>query len=499
MKKRFAPVISFVMASLIISISGSMMYSQERVLSLDEAIRLAKEYSPRAKIAINDYLGRKNAHISFKAGYKPRVILRGSIPGLVRAINPITQPDGTQLFISQSQLYSTVDLGISQKIPLTGAELFLSTGLARTNVLEGDASSLWRTTPISFSIYQPLFQHNNMSWDNRIEDLQNDISYRRFIEDMEGVTIELTNKYFEAYITEMNLRNAEFNVAVNDTLYQISKGRFSLGKIAENDLLQSELALTNDMNTLETAKLDYDRAIEDLCVFLGIDKSRGISVIPPQNPPTIKIDLSKAVNEAKQNRSELYQLEIQKLQAEQSLNIAENSNDFDASLTASFGLNQTSSGQFKEAYQDPLESEVVNLTFQIPILQWGLGSAKVESAMAEKHSAETSIDYQKKNFEINVKYQLLRFNLLQNQIESSSKADTIAARRFEVAKGRYMIGKIDLNSFFIAQNEKNSARTSYIQTLKNYWLSFYELRRLTLYDFINDKALFEEYASYEER
>ena len=41
----------------------------------------------------------------------------------------------------------------------------------------------------------------------------------------------------------MTLANATANAAVNDTLYTLNKGRFEVGKIGENDLLQSELQL----------------------------------------------------------------------------------------------------------------------------------------------------------------------------------------------------------------------------------------------------------------
>jgi outer membrane protein TolC len=52
-----------------------------------------------------------------------------------------------------------------------------------------------------------------------------------------------------------------------------------------------------------------------------------------------------------------------------------------------------------------------------------------------------------------------------------------------VARNRYLIGRIDITNLLIAQNERDSARRSYIQALRNYWLGVYNLRRLTLYDF----------------
>ena len=68
-------------------------------------------------------------------------------------------------------------------------------------------------------------------------------------------------------------------------------------------------------------------------------------------------------------------------------------------------------------------------------------------------------------------------------MELAQISDDIAARRYDVAKNRYLIGKIDITNLFIAQNEKDQARRSYIAALRTYWEGYYNLRRLTLYNF----------------
>jgi hypothetical protein len=41
--------------------------------------------------------------------------------------------------------------------------------------------------------------------------------------------------------------------------------------------------------------------------------------------------------------------------------------------------------------------------------------------------------------------------------------------------------------------EKDEAKRSYLQALKSFWTSYYDLRRLTLYDFIDRKYLYNPY------
>jgi hypothetical protein len=40
-----------------------------------------------------------------------------------------------------------------------------------------------------------------------------------------------------------------------------------------------------------------------------------------------------------------------------------------------------------------------------------------------------------------------------------------------------------------AQIDNDNAKIGYYNALKTYWTSYYDLRRLTLYDFINERKL----------
>ena len=65
----------------------------------------------------------------------------------------------------------------------------------------------------------------------------------------------------------------------------------------------------------------------------------------------------------------------------------------------------------------------------------------------------------------------------------------MAVKRFEVAKNRYIVGKIGIDNLYLAQNERDGALRGYIEALRGYWNSYYQLRRLTLYDFAEKKAI----------
>ena len=52
-----------------------------------------------------------------------------------------------------------------------------------------------------------------------------------------------------------------------------------------------------------------------------------------------------------------------------------------------------------------------------------------------------------------------------------------------------MIGKVDVNALSIAQSRMTMAQKNYINILRSYWLSYFELRKLTLFDFENNVPL----------
>ena len=54
---------------------------------------------------------------------------------------------------------------------------------------------------------------------------------------------------------------------------------------------------------------------------------------------------------------------------------------------------------------------------------------------------------------------------------------------YDITKARYLIGKISITDLNIAQREADQSKSNYVNALWTYWSNYYQLRRLTLYDF----------------
>lgn len=468
--------------------SVTVQAQQKRTLTLEQSIEVARQSSPLARAARFALISAKWQYKSFQADLLPSLQLTGDAPNYNKSIFSNTLDDGTITFSSRTQSEASVDLSVVQNIMPTGGNLRLSSGITRLGIFGGENTYLWQSTPLVATLRQPLFQFNSLKWRNRIEPLRYKIARKSYTEDLEDLSFTVTQNFFDFLLAKINVEVAEFNVTVNDSIYNISQGRFQVGSIAENDLLQSELQLRNAETSLTTAELNLQRAEENFKALLGIDDSVEVEVIVPEEAPELMIDVDKALQLARENNSTALEFELSEIQADRAFAQAQKEAGFSATIQASYGLNQTSA-DIQRLYEDPENRQFFTVGFEIPIFNWGQNRAEIKAARNQQAETANTIAYQKLQFDLSVRSTVREFSQLQNQVELAEISDDIAERRYDVSKNRYLIGKIDVTNLFIAQNEKDSARRSYIQALRNYWTGYYNLRRLTLYDFRQNQPI----------
>jgi len=465
-----------------------------RFLTLEEVVKMAKEQSPDAMMARHRFRGRYWQYRTFKAGYLPNLRFEATIPNLNRSISPITLPDGSDIFIRRSLATSSGNLSLNQTIGFTGGQLFMSSGLQRIDLIRDDETEVsYLTTPVSIGYSQPIFSYNPYKWERRIEPIRYEEAKRQYLESMEEISIRATNIFFDLLLAQINKDINELNLSSNDTLYQIAEGRYELGRIAENELLQMELNVLNSEATLEQSYIDYEAAIFRFRSFLALDESRDLELVPPEEPHELRVDVGIALMEARKNRANILAQERQMIEAESQVDQARAENRFNANLFAVYGLTQ-SAGEFGEAYTNPLDQQQLRLGIQVPILDWGVSKGRVKMAESNRELVNTTVNQSMIDFEQEVFLRVMEFNMLENQLEIARKADVIADKRYEVTRERFLIGRIDIIDLNLALEEKDRAKQRYLAALRNYWRGFYEMRLITLYDFINDTPITTDFS-----
>jgi len=457
-------------------------------LTLADAVALAQRQGLSAEASRNALAAARARDKAFNARLMPQVSIAGDAANYNHAIIPVVQPTGETHFVSQSQNVSSMGLIVSQPVPWLGSTFSVGSYLARVDVTGRGAGRTYNSRPFVISLHQDLLKPRTTLWDARAQDLRANLAERQYLESREDLALNTASAFFDYYAATVALANATTNVAVNDTLYTLNKGRFEVGKIGENDLLQSELQLLRARASLDGAKLERDRSESALRRLINVHVPDTLLVVPPQTVTTVDVNPDVAVRQALENASITEQAALDSVNARRAETEARLSNGFGASIDASYGMNQTSS-LFGLAYTSPLPQQQFQMQLTMPLFQWGGGRADLQAARAGEAQVASQSRARREQLEEDARYAALQLTQSQRMLLSSAKADTVAAKRFEVAKNRYVIGKIGVSDLFIAQNEKDQALQAYVQALRNYWTSYYRLRRVTLYDFFGKAEL----------
>jgi outer membrane protein TolC len=79
--------------------------------------------------------------------------------------------------------------------------------------------------------------------------------------------------------------------------------------------------------------------------------------------------------------------------------------------------------------------------------------------------------------------QVEQFSLLRDQLNTAEEADKVASNGYLIALRKFQNGEISITDLNISLAERESAKRDYIESLEDYWVAYYNLRILTLYDF----------------
>lgn len=455
-------------------------------LTLVQAIEMAQRSGLQAQAALGTREAARQRDRAFGARLLPQFSLAGNVPSYSSSIVGVTQPDGSTLFKPVQETRADLNMIVTQPIPFTGATLTMSSNL---NKREGNSvPETWSSQPFFLSISQPLLRANRIGWDREVNGLSADIAERAYLEAREDIALQVSGAFFDYYAAQVALRNAELNAGTNDTLYRLNQGRFEVGKISENDLLQSELALLRARASLDGARLEFDRALAALRLALNLAPGTPIEIAVTSEVPEFVADTNVAVTQALRNASAVRSIDLQDAQARRSVSETRFNGGPGATVSASYGYNATGS-VMDDVYRDLLKAQRYSINVQVPLLTWGARSADVQAARAELSRVQATGRVAREQARQDAHFAALQVSLARRQLAIAAKADTVAQKRFEVAYNRYVIGRIDVDQLYLAQNEKDQSLLSYVQSLRGYWQAHYRLRRVTLYDFERNEGI----------
>lgn len=475
----------FLAAAMFCSLPG---YSQNRTVTLHEAIEMAKVQSVDAAVAVNELRAAYWEYHSFKADMLPEVNFSASLPSYNQNYTTYQQADGSYTYVRNNYLGISGEISINQNLPFTGGSISLNTSLDYLKQLDSDKGGRFMTIPFAITWNQPIFGVNSMKWEKKIEPVKYKEAQAKFLSHMEEVTMLAINYYFNLLLAQENVEIATQNLNNAQKLYEVAKAKRQMGQISENDLLQMELNVLDSKAEFTDNESQHKSAMFKLSAFLGLDEGTIIEAVIPENVVCGVLEYEDVLQKALDNN--YFSKNIMRRRLEAEYNVAATKGNL-RSITLFAQVGYTGTDQLLEqAYSNLKNNQIVQVGLKIPILDWGKRRGKVKMAQSNYEVVESRIKQETMNFNQNIFILVEQFNNQKAQMENAEAANRIAQKRYDTNVETFLIGRISTLDLNDSQSKKDYAKQNYINELFYYWYYYYQIRSLTLWDYENEKEIY---------
>lgn len=461
-------------------------------MTLEEAIKIAYTHSPQAQMVQLTFMSQYWSFRSYKAQLLPSLNLNGSLGNYNRSLVEVRDPEtGRISYVANNTLNNTLSVRINQNIALTGGNVSLYTSLDRLDQFTYN-TKIYNSTPVSISYTQPLRSFNLLKWQKKTEPLQYEKAKKQYLESMENIVVQTSFYFFSVLSSQTSYQKSEENLEDTRSMYEIAKKRFAINTLNKSELLQLELAMMNAELAVSNSKVNLEVALFNFKSYLGISESTFFELQAPMSVPEVILEYNFLLDKALQNSSHLIALQLDKLTALKSVAQAKAGRGIQMELSANLGLSQTED-DLANVYHQLKDREVIGLSVTMPIYDWGMSRGRVKMAEAEARLVETEQEQEVIKFQQDIRIKVIQFNNQAKQCRTSSKALAIAGERYDITKKRFQNGGITVTDLNTAQKELDGASEQYINQLQTFWNAYFELRKLSLYDFISKKDISAEF------
>ena len=461
--------------------NDTLTNEREHLITLSEAIALARTQSVDAAVALNELKTAYWEYRTFRADLLPEVNLNGTLPNYNKSYSRYQNSDGSYSFVRNNTLGLSGTLSIDQNLWFTGGKLSLASSLEYIKQLGTGGDKQFMSVPVSLELTQPIFGVNTLKWNRRIEPVRYAEAKAAFITATEQVTMKTITYFFNLLLAKENLNTARQNKANADRLYEVAIAKRKMGQISENDLLQLKLNSLQGKADVTEAESNLNAKMFQLRSFLGVSEEVNLTPMLPQSAPDMKMEYNLVLNKALERNSFAQNIRRRQLEADFEVATARG-NLRSIDLFASVGY----TGQNRElssAYRDLLDNQIVQVGVKIPILDWGKRRGKVRVAKSNREVVLSRIRQEQMDFNQDIFLLVANFNNQAQQLDIAQEADGIAEKRYKTSVETFLIGQISTLDLNDAQNSKDEARQKHISELYYYWYYFYQIRSLTLWDF----------------
>ncbi len=471
-------------------VNSQLSIAQRRVvLDLDRTISLSTDSSLSAQKYQSVYDVSRYEYLSWQASRKPQISLQSTPVMYERYMTQrYVSTEDVDVYRQQRAFYSQAGISATQTMENWGGYFYGSTQLGFLRTFGDQNQTQFMTVPVAVGYKQDLLFYNPLKWAKKIEPLKLARAEKELVYGIENTSEEAVARFFTLALAQDQQRMAEEYLASCDTIYAIAERRYKIASIPKAELSMLELQKTNARTSLTNARIARNRAAKELATYLGMDRATDIELIIPSVIGSMHIDATEAIALARENNPTYLAKRQTTAEARREAERAKVEKNFSVSLDASVGLNQVADN-FSEAYRNLLSQDKATITLSIPLKDWGKRKNAYLAARSTVDVAERAEQESARDIELEVALTVADFNERQSIVETSRQALTIAEDTYAQTLQRFIRAQANAYDLSLAQSHWQTARQNQIASLQNYWLSYFHLRRLTLYDYQHNKPI----------
>lgn len=486
---------------LCITISCNILLAQQKetITSINHKITLDAILDLASKNSLDVFKAKRQYGVnywefkSFKSSLLPKIDFETNPftynSSLVQRYNSEQNID---VYRQQQTINSYANLSLTQNIRATATQLYINSSFNRLENFGDVNIENYSTTPVRIGLVQPIMAFNAFKWQHKTAPLEYQIAKQDFLYDLQAVNLKSVRLFFNWALASKKVDIAKENKTSAIKLFEIGKKRYDLIAIERDELLNLELDVYNANTSLTQNLQTLQKTEAELKLFLRDKLPLNTNPQLPELVSNLHIDVNKAIELAYQNNPDILNLKLKKIEALRDLDSAIKNNRFDLSLTASYGLNQQANN-FVDAYGRFLDQQRIAIQFSIPILDWGERKGNIKTAKMNKEVVDIEMQQNEDTYKQDITLKVLDFNLQKELVLGALRTSEISKESYYLTEKRFLSGSVDFLNLTSSRKAWQQANENYIQALQSYWTLYYQVQQLTLYNFIENTALIEDF------
>jgi outer membrane protein TolC len=430
--------------------------------TLDQAILTALRQNPTIQIARQEIERTKGLYIQVRAEILPQIAMNGTFSD--------TDP---HLQVNHGSVGAT---GLVTPTPTPGIS---ATPIGTSGF---NFSGVERSYNVRLEATQVVFTGGRVISQIRAADFTRDSSYYSFRNAIDLVVSTVRQQFYLVLLDRALIGVQEESVSLLKSQLQDQQNRFDAGTVPRFNVLQAQVALSNQYPLLIGAQNNYRISQLQLAKTLGLDfdPNRGdaapLEAIGELQYHPRHMLLAEAVALAKERRPFLKQQKAVVLSNAEQVRVARSG--YFPQISASGGT-EVRSSSISEDIRDVSSGYIFGLTGNWAVWDWGATYGQVKQAKAVLEESKITLDDDNRQVELEVQQQDSNLKQSAELVKATEESVGQAEEALRLASARLSAGAGTQLEVLDSRVQVTQAQSNRLQALFNYNVALAEFDRVT--------------------